>query len=124
MSGLYRNQLHSGARWAVVAIAGLALGACKDSGLPGKNLPLNEGMQAEWRYAAYEKTPAAAKVMTLEGHRWQITGAQETVPTRMLRSVATVNGAEVFSLKWDEAPYDRLYTAGENGRYSVIANID
>ncbi|MEO5511528.1 MAG: hypothetical protein ABIV28_06310 [Longimicrobiales bacterium] len=118
------NGFGKSAAWSAAIFTVLALGGCKDSGLPGKNRPLNEAMQSEWRYPAYEQVAGADSVMSLAGHRWQITGEKQTIPSRLLAPVATVNGAEIFSLKSDVAPYDRLYSATTDGKYSVIANID
>jgi hypothetical protein len=107
-------------RWCILAGTALSLAACKDSGLPGKNRPLAEAMQSEWRYPAYENTPAASKVLSLAGQSFQMTGAKEHIPERMLKSVASTDGASVYSLKSDEAPYDRLFKAEADGGYSVI----
>ncbi len=120
MSGMVGKRFGTPARWTVLAVAGLLMGACKDSGLPGKNVPLAQAEQAEWRYAAYEKTAAASKVLSLGDQSFQFTGATEHVPERMLKSVATVEGAAMYSLKSDEAPYDRLFTAAQGGGYSVV----
>lgn len=124
MSGMNGKRRSGSALLVAIGGATLLLGACKDSGLPGKNTPLAAQENSEWRYPVYEKTPAEKKVMELAGHTWQITGATEAVPANLLHAVGTVNGTQLFSLKWDEAPYDHLYAAPVNGRYSVVSNIN
>ena len=123
MSGIAGNRSGTVTRLCVIAAAGILLGACKDSGLPDKNKPLAEAMEAEWRYPAYEKTPGAGRVLSLEGQSFQMSGSTENVPEKMLKTVATVDGAPVYSLKSDEAPYDRLFTASAEGGYSVVLPV-
>lgn len=98
--------------------------ACTEGGLPGKNRPYAEAAHSEWRYPPYEKSPTASKLMQVGGHTWQVTGATQEIPAHLLQPVADVNGQQIFSLKSDGEPYNVLYTAGVNGRYSVVSNIN
>ena len=107
-----------------IAVAALVSSACNEKGLPGKNRPLAEVQNVEWRYPVYEATPAGSKVVELGGRTWQITGASETVPASMLQSVSTVGGQQIYALKSDNAPYDRLYTPAVGGKYTLLANIN
>src|SRR5688572_15608087 len=99
MSGMGSRRTFT--RCCVIAGAAFALGACKDSGLPNQNIEAAEAVNREFRYPAYETTPAAAKVIPFDNHVWQVTGEKQAMPANMLRSVATVNGADLFALKSD-----------------------
>jgi hypothetical protein len=106
----------------VIAAATLLVGGCKDSGLPGKNTEHEQAQVAEWRYPVYEALPAGVRVIPFDGHVWQMTGQTQHMPVALLHSVASVNGADLFALKSDSAPYDRLYS-GSAGNYSVVARL-
>ena len=47
---------------------------CRDSGLPGKNLPHAQARTTEWRYPAYEADPASEALYQLFGRRWHVSG--------------------------------------------------
>jgi hypothetical protein len=108
------------------ALSGVVLfsTACNEWGLPNKNRPFADAAQKEFRYPVYETSPASSKLLQVAGHTWQVSGATEAIPANMLTPVADVNGQQVFSLKSDTEPYNVLYTAGENGRYSIVSNIN
>ena len=116
-----------GARIVRLAILGSAvalLGACRDSGLPGKNLPQAEARSREFRYAVYQPLAESEALYQVDGRRWQVTGAVETVPDDMLRQVGGAGGLSLQALSWDTAPYDRLYTARPDGKLAVVVPID
>ena len=60
----------------------------------------------------------------VDGRRWQLTGGVETVPENMLQQVGAAGGVSLQALAWDKAPYDRLYTARQDGRLAVVLPID
>lgn len=112
------------ALFSLVGAAALLSSACNEGGLPNKNRPFEEAAHKEWRYLPYEKSPEFSKPMQVAGHTWQMSGATEVIPANMLQPVADVNGKQIFSLKSDAAPYNVLYAAGADGRYSVVSQID
>ena len=111
-------------RLAVLGSAAALLGACKDSGLPGKNLPEAQARTMEFRYAVYQPLPESEALYQVDGRRWQLTGGVETVPENMLQQVGAAGGVSLQALAWDKAPYDRLYTARQDGRLAVVLPID
>lgn len=118
----------------IVSSAILALGGCKDSGLPDRNLPLD---QAEHRapdalvqavhplsragstdaQAGSHDTTMVARPITVGGQVFQASG----MPTRMsagsLRAVGggAAVGGSFSAATWDEPPYDQLYLAHPGG---------
>jgi hypothetical protein len=120
MSGLKMQRL----MFAGVACAALVTSACNEKGLPGKNRPFAEAANREWRYPLYEAIPAQSKIYQLADRTWQISGATQWIPMNMLQSVSSFDGAAVYALKSDAAPYDQLYMAGENGRVTVVNSIN
>jgi hypothetical protein len=109
---------------AGIAITAFATSACNEKGLPGKNRELSDVARREWRYPLYETTPSESKVIEIAGRSWQVTGASENIPANLLTPVGGTADAQIFSLKSDPAPYDRLYAAGENGRLNVVTSIN
>ena len=102
----------------------ILMGACKDSGLPGKNLPHAQAQVSEWRYPVYQAIAESETLYQVDGRRWQLTGAMETVPRDMLQQVGEGGGLTLHALKWDKAPFDRLYTARPDGKLAVVVPID
>src|SRR4051794_21708180 len=102
-------------RSASILAAVVMLAGCNEWGLPGKNRELSDVTSKEWRYAVYEKSPEMSKPMIVAGHTWQVTGLTEAVPASMLAPASVVQGTQLFSLKTDAAPYDRLYTRRDDG---------
>lgn len=112
--------------WGLVVVAGsLALGACRDSGLPDRNLPRAEAEHRSYGYPVYQAlAPALAEVWDLDGRRWQLSAHVETIAASQLRSVANANGTAMYALRWDEQPLDRLYTPVGEDRWRVVTPID
>jgi hypothetical protein len=102
-----------------------ALSACRDSGLPDRNLPLAAAEQRTFGYPTYQPMgQALTEVWELDGRRWQLSGHIEAIPQGQLRSVANANGTSMYALQWDEAPVDQLYTPVGEGRWRVVLPID
>jgi hypothetical protein len=123
MSGSRRHNLRTVTRFCALLGTVAILGACNERGLPGKNKPLADAANMTYGYPAYETMPASAKVITFDNHEWQVTGETHHVPANLLRSVTSVDGAELFALNSDAAPYGKLYSANPSGSYSVVARI-
>jgi hypothetical protein len=97
----------------------LLLAACKDSGLPGRNTPSSQAALQQSRYPVYEAGAATggagAGGFVLGGQTWVRAGTRETIPLRLLKPVGNAQGAEIYALSWDGAPYTRLYMRAEDG---------
>ena len=117
---------HRSARIARLAVLGsvILMGACRDSGLPGKNLPHAQAQAAEWRYPVYQAIEESETLYQVDGRRWQRTGGMESIPQDMLQQVGEGAGVTLHALKWDKAPFDRLYTARLDGKLAVVVPID
>jgi hypothetical protein len=107
----------------VTAMAGaIGLGGCVDSGLPGKNLPLEEARVKPFRYSVYDATgnlPAAE----VNGQTWRAVGPPEPVAAALLVPVVATGAHDVFALATDRLPYDRLYVR-TGTMYSPYARVD
>jgi hypothetical protein len=99
---------------------------CVDSGLPGKNLPLEEARHREWRYPLYQAAVQPSglpdlihfdgSTWALQSHGWPEMGIATTL-TRDPSMLEVVSGgsAAFQALRWDEAPYDRLFLRAPSG---------
>ncbi|HEX6590247.1 MAG TPA: hypothetical protein VF039_14670 [Longimicrobiales bacterium] len=119
---------------AVVAVAG-----CKDSGLPDRNLPIDEAAHRApdaLVQAVHPETRAgaegAAAMPTDEAHAGAATqsraitiGEQTFLPAGMpmdvdpalLTQVGAGGGMSFHAVRGDEAPYDRVFMTHPGGRY-------
>jgi hypothetical protein len=100
----------SAGRVGAGALVLLAIG-CVDSGLPGKNLPLEEARTRPFRYEVYEAR--AVEPVRIEDREWVAAGAPMQIPPRLLTPV-TPDG-NVFALTTDASPRSRLYLRSETG---------
>lgn len=87
----------------------LCLGACTEWGLPDRNLPRADALQREYGFEAYRQEPR--RTVSFAGRQWLMSGAPADVQARLLQPVGTAGAATLYALRWDQAPYDRLYTA-------------
>ena len=124
MSVIRRIRRERVMRLAIAGSAAALLGACKDSGLPGKNLPQTQARTMEYRYAVYQALPESEALYQVDGRRWQVTGGVESMPENMLQQVGAAGGVTLHALSWDKAPYDRLYTARPDGKLAVVVPLD
>lgn len=99
----------SGAVWrfGVASVLVLGLGACRDSGLPDRNLPLDEARFREFRYPAYQPLADNAPVAAA-GRVWLGSLPVETIPQRLLTPVATTEGRTLYAAQGQSNP-GRLY---------------
>lgn len=108
----------------LIAVAGLVvLGGCRDNGLPDRNLPLQEARQREYGYPVYERTPDSAPV-TIAGAHWMPALPLEEIPSRLLVEVGAANGTPVYALRGADAPYSRLYSPAEGGRWRLLVRLN
>lgn len=106
-------------RIVLPALAVLGLASCRDLGLEG-NLPLAEAEHKELRPLTAQAHPASeaghAGVM-LNGTRWVDAGLPEAIPARDMRVIGQGHGHPLYALRWDDAPYDRIYALRSDGRW-------
>lgn len=120
----------------ILALAGaLAGAACVDSGLPGKNLPLEQAMQKAPPYTLYETatpTEPMAAGIAVAGRAWTGTSAHHPplglvpgseLPARYLSQIGAIEGAAVYALAWDESPFDHLYARLPAGEWRVFSPL-
>jgi hypothetical protein len=109
---------HSGRRWirGGMAALGFALAAgCVDSGLPDRNLPLEEAEHRPFRYQVYDVRPEAEAIVHHDDSDWAVAGAAERIPASALVPAGAGGSQALFSLASDAAPFDRLYMESEGG---------
>jgi hypothetical protein len=92
----------------------VALTGCRDSGLPDRNLPLQEAEQRQWRYPLYASGVTSSTIRH-DGADWAIAGAPVVAPARMFAAVGGEGGRTVHALTNDSPPYDRLYLQTDTG---------
>jgi hypothetical protein len=109
-------------RVAGAGIVAVALSGCVDSGLPGKNLPLEQARTKPFRYSVYD---AASDLPAAEvaGRTWRPAGPPEPVPASLLVPVESMGAHDVFSLSTDPAPHSRLYVR-TGTLYTPYARVD
>lgn len=114
----------SGGMAAALTAAALSvvLAGCKDSGLPGKNLPLDQARTKPFRYSTYDAQadPPPARV---DGRTWRAAGPAEPIPAGLLVPVDAGAGVPMFSLTTDPAPHSRLYLK-TGDLYTPYAMVD
>ena len=109
----------------------LALAGCKDSGLPDRNLPLEEAehrapdalvqaVHPETRpddgADAHGAMSMATRPITVGEQTFIASGTPVTMDAAGLSQVGSVGGMSFMAAPGDEAPYDRLYMAhGDQG---------
>jgi hypothetical protein len=114
-------------RFAFSLLPLLVLTACKDSGLPGRNTPVEEAMNAEWRYPLYSVadplTDPFTAAVSLDGERWVSDGTPIFAPQRLLQPVGTAMDREFFALTTDRRPFSRLYHGVPGGKVRSMVRL-
>jgi hypothetical protein len=97
----------------------LVFAGCKDSGLPGMNLPLEEARTRPFRYSTYD---AAANVppVRIQDRTWMVAGPPIAIQESLLRRIGADGAREVYALTTDNEPFDRLYVRVDS-RYAPLA---
>ena len=90
----------------VAAVAALAAAGCRDSGLPDRNLPLDQAEQRALPYSLHEPAPAGG--IRYDGAEWVVAGRPMQISASLLVPVE-VEGGEAWALATDAPPRDRLY---------------
>lgn len=104
----------TGTPFRTALLAGLiAAVGCVDSGLPGKNLPLEEARVKPPVYETYDSGHPMAPIH-FGDHDWMAAGHAVNIADRLLAPVAGA-GDNVFVLATDNEPYSRLYVRTDHG---------
>ena len=106
----------------VSAMCVLGLSACKDNGLPDKNLPLEEARYRTSSYPAYQPNAANTQV-TVAGQQWIGSLPVESIPDRLLVPLGMVEGTALYALRGRSAPYARLYSPVGEGRWRPFVRL-
>lgn len=113
----------------------MSTGACVDSGLPGKNLPLEEARHKQPRYPMYSEAPEMATdfaSIQLADNTWLIRPiAPQSLGLQMayaksntlMRPDANMNGVGFYTLTWDSAPYDRVFASVDGRNFAVYERV-
>ncbi len=108
------------ARTAAILGSLALLAACVDSGLPDKNLPLDQATIRPFRYQVYDASRDVAPVRAMD-RDWRPAGPATSIPESLLTRVATDNNRDVFALATETAPYSRLYVKADGGGFVPMA---
>lgn len=117
---------HRGAAWRVwlVAIACAAgLSACRDNGLPDRNLPLEEAQNRAYGYPVYQPSTATAAV-AMGGRHWIRSQTVETIARHVLQPVGVAEGTQLFAVRGEQAPYSRLYSPVAQDRWALYLRLN
>jgi hypothetical protein len=106
---------------ALACAAGLA--ACRDSGLPDRNLPYDEARTRQYGFTAYQPTAGNAPV-ALAGRHWIRSLPVETIPDRLLEPVGMADGTQLHAVRGSRAPYSRLYARVGPDRWAPYLRLN
>jgi hypothetical protein len=98
-------------RIGAAMLVAAAFTACRDSGLPDRNLPLEEARTRPFRYSTYDAAGDLPAV-TVGERQWLAAGAPMHIPDRLLTPLA---GGSVYALATDAEPYTRLFVRSPSG---------
>lgn len=96
-----------------VLLVGLTAAACVDSGLPGKNLPLEDARTKAPVYETYDAAHRAGPVH-YDDLDWLAAGPPQHIASSLLTAVPEA-GVDVFVLAGESGPHARLYLRTEDG---------
>lgn len=115
-----------GWRMGAVALLAVLSSGCVDSGLPGKNLPLDVARFREWSYPLYQEAVQPSglpDLVSFDQGTWALQAAPfveaglESALQRNPQLLRPVSGGEAqfLALSWDRPPFDRLFLRAPSG---------
>ncbi|HEU5209557.1 MAG TPA: hypothetical protein VFU06_09110 [Longimicrobiales bacterium] len=115
-----------GWRMGAVALLAVLSSGCVDSGLPGKNLPLDVARFREWSYPLYQEAVQPSglpDLVSFDQGTWALQAATlaeaglESALQRNPQLLRPVSGGEAqfLALSWDQPPFDRLFLRAPSG---------
>jgi hypothetical protein len=111
-------------RIGVIMLASvLGLSACRDNGLPDRNLPLDDARNRQYSYPGYQ--PAAESAPVAVAGRAYIGGAPSVrIPARLLTPVGDAQGTMLYAVSGAKAPYARLYASVGNDEWRPYLRLN
>lgn len=113
----------TGRLWVAVLAATVGLAACKDSGLPDRNLPIDDARHREFRYPAYQPT-ADNQPVAHAGRHWIRSLPVESIPSSLLEPVGGEGGMQLYAVRGSRPPYSRLYTPVGEDRWAPLLRLN
>jgi hypothetical protein len=107
----------------VALVSAAAVSACRDNGLPDRNLPLDQAQQRQFGYTVYQPstdTPALA----MGGRHWIRSLPVETIPAHVLVPVGSADGTQLYARRGEEAPYSRLWEQVAPDRWAPYLRLN
>lgn len=109
--------------WLIATICMTGLSACRDNGLPDRNLPLEEAQTREYGYQVYQPS-AATPAIAMGGRHWLRSETVESIAGHVLEPVGTAEGTQLFAPRGDQAPYSRLYAQVGQDRWALYLRLN
>lgn len=116
-------------RTPTIALLGLlTMTGCKNMGLdyagPADEAAIDQ--PSDLVAAVHERgAEPAARGLIVDGRRWAPAGrpGSVTLEEDHLRPIGSTGGQTVYANRWDEAPYDVVYTSGEGGEWQTYLSV-
>lgn len=109
--------------WVLVAAGAMSLAACRDNGLPDRNLPLQDARHRTYGYPTYEPVAGNAPV-DVGGRHWMASLPVQTIPARLLVPVGGSDVVPLYALRGEQAPYSTLYAQMGPDRWRPYLRIN
>jgi hypothetical protein len=109
--------------WLVAIACAAGLSACRDNGLPDRNLPYEEARNREYGYPVYEPT-TDTPALAMGGRHWIRSLPVETIPGHVLAPVGTAEGTQLFARRGERPPYSRLYGQVSQDRWAPYLRLN
>lgn len=112
-------------RIVTFVMAAGTLAGCRDVGLPG-NIPREEAENRQFRYSVYqaiEGSGPTSNPVSYADRSWLASAELIRIPDRLMQSVGTGGGVELFAPTWSSAPHARLYVRAADGRWHPMTPV-
>jgi hypothetical protein len=103
------RRVRGAVRGAALLLAVVTLAGCRDSGLPDRNLPVEEARTREFGYSVYQAAPEARPVAAA-GRHWIRSAPEERIRPQLMTPVAADGDVQLYAPRHARPPYDRLYS--------------
>lgn len=109
--------------WLTAIVCAAGLSACKDNGLPDRNLPLEEAQTREYGYSVYQQS-AEIPAVAMGGRHWLRSETVESIARHVLEPVGSAEGTQLFARRGEQAPYSRLYAQVGQDRWALYLRLN
>lgn len=112
----------------IVVLGLLAMAGCKNMGLdyagPADEAAIDSPSDLVAAVHQWDAAPEAHGLI-VEGRRWVSAGrpGSLTLQEDDLRPIGSTGGQTVYANRWDDAPYDVLFTPGEGGEWQTYLSV-